>query len=233
VVYDSGDAIHILERKGNQVFATSHPYGSTSMLERGSILLVSWLTFSSITDSGEAGSITLDFNTSGARHFALFMDKLRPSTHAVGGSQLSTEKDKFDYLSPLNYKLMNFGRNSLMAGENVRQIVLQAEIKEALWPALGGTFQKLITPAHLTILTDCELILIQEVPPATRKQKDNYGGIWQYIRLDGIRSAECKESEGRLIFSVTVSPDKKIEKIFAKENQELVERLCADLNLDR
>jgi len=227
LVYDSHGAIHILERSGDQVAAKSYPYPSVRMMESGCILLDSWLTIRGVTGTGETSASTIDFNTASARHFATFMEKLRPASPGVDASQASAEKDKFNYLSSLHFKFMNYGRSSLVGGERVRQIIFQPEMREPVWAMLGDMFQKTVTPAHLTILTDRELILIQDVPSAKKTQKTNYGGIWQYIRLDSIGSVTWTETDGRLTLSVAVSPEGKIEKIFAVSSQAEVERLCA------
>jgi hypothetical protein len=228
LIYDAVDAIHILERNGSQVVAKSYPYQFVYMVEVGSILLDSWLTISGLTGSDAAGISTIDFNTASARHYTTFMDKLRPASPGADESQLNAEKDKFNYLSALNFKFMNYGRGSLIGGETVRQILLQSEIREPVWALLGDMFQKVISPAHLTILTDRELILIQDAQRGRKVQKSNYGGIWQYIRLSSIKSVTwAKTEEGRLTLSIAISPDKKIEKLFAVSSKPELEQLCA------
>jgi hypothetical protein len=228
LVCDGGDAIHIFERSGDQVVAKIYPYQSVYTVEAGSILLNSWLTINGMTDSGAAEFSTIDFNTASARHFTVFMNKLRPALHGADEAQLRVEKDKFDYLSTLNFKFMNYGRSSLVGGDIVRQILLQPEIREPIWALLGGLFQKVVSPAHLTILTNRELILIQDIPSGKKMQKANYGGIWQYIRLSSVQSVTWAEAENqRLTFSIMVSPDKKIERLFALSSKDELEHLCA------
>jgi hypothetical protein len=228
LICDAFAAIHILERSGSQVVAKSYPYQDVCMIEMGNILLDSWLIISGVTSTGEADVSTIDFNTASARHFVTFLDKLRPSSPNADKTQLNAEKDKFNYLSPLNFKFMNYGRSSLIGGETVRQIILQPEIREPVWTILGDLFQKVISPAHLVILTDRELILIQDIPRGRKVQKVNYGGLWQYIRLSSIRSVAWTETEdGRLTLSIAVSPDRKIERLFAVSSKLEVEQLCA------
>jgi len=146
LICDTFSAIHILERNGGLVVTKSYPYQTVYTLEMGYILLYSWLTISGITSTGEAGTSTIDFNTSSARHFATFLDKLRPSLQGVDETQLKVEKEKFDYLLPLNFKFMNFGRSSLVGGETVLQILLQPGIREPVWSLLGDMFQRTIVP---------------------------------------------------------------------------------------
>ena len=141
---------------------------------------------------------------------------------------LRVEKEKLDYLSTLNFKLMNFGRSSLVRGETILQIILQPEIRKPIFAMLGNIFQKTISPAHLVILTDHELILIQDVAHGRNSRQPQYGGIWHYIPLRSIRSLTCSETENDwLTLSITVSSDKVIEKLFSVSSQLELEQLCA------
>ncbi|MBI5297064.1 MAG: hypothetical protein HY869_16420 [Chloroflexi bacterium] len=230
MVCDMDDAIHILERKDGQVIAKSYPYQDVCMLEMGSILLSSWLTVSGITDTGAADTSTIDFNTSGFRYYELFLKKLRPSLEDVREGQSRAEQGKFDYLSTLNFKLMNYGRNSLIGGETVRQVILQPEIKKPVWAMLGDLFQKLVTPPHLTVLTSHELILIEDVGRGRKAHESQYGGIWQYIPLQSIQSADWSETgDDCLTLSLTVTPHQTIEKIFSVGTQTELRQCCVQL----
>jgi len=124
LICDTNSAIHILEHNGSQVITTSFPYQTVCTVEVGSILLNSWLTVGGITSTGLSGTSTIDYNTASARHFSSFLNKLRP-TPKDDETKLKVEKDKFDYLSNANFKLMNFARSSLTGGEIVLQILLQ------------------------------------------------------------------------------------------------------------
>ena len=230
VVCDFNDAIHILEKKGSQVITKSYPYATIYTLEVGSILLSSWLTISGVTSTGAAGVSTVEFNTSSTRHFAPFLTKLRPASQGADEIKLRAEKDKFNYLSTLNFKFMNFGRNSQVYGGTVLQIVLQPEIKEPIWAMLGNMFQQTISTAHLTILTNQELILIRDIGGDKDVRKRHYGGIWEYIPLRSLKSVTWSETKnGWLTFSITVFPNRTIEKLFAVSSKPELEQLCAQL----
>lgn len=230
LICDMDDAIHILERKGGQVVAKSYPYRDICTVEVGSILLSSWLTVSGITSTGETSASTIDFNTSSFRHYEIFLKKLRPSPNENGEGQSKAEQDKFDYLSALNFKLMNYGRSSLIGGETVRQVILQSEIKKPVWAALGDLFQRLVTPPHLTVLTSHELILIEDIGRGRKAHESQYGGIWQYIPLQRIQSATWSETgDDCLTLSLTVAPHQTIEKIFSAGAQAELRQCCVQL----
>ncbi len=229
LICDADNAIHILERNGNQVILRSYPYQTVSMLEMGNVLLSSWLTISGVASTGMADISTIDFNDSSSRHYETFIKKIRPMPSETGGNQFKVEKDKFDYLSANNFKLMSYARASLIDGETVQQIILQPEIKKPRWPMLGDMFLKMITPPHLTILTSLELIFIEDIGLGGKADQPKYGGIWQYIPLRSIKSmAWSKTTDGDwLTLSITVSPDKTISKIYAISSMPELEQLCA------
>jgi len=77
------------------------------------------MTVSGVTSEGVAASSTVEFNTSTSRHFAPFLDKIRPPFNGTDETALSAERAKFDYLSLTSFKFMNFARESLVCGEQV------------------------------------------------------------------------------------------------------------------
>jgi len=230
LVCDFNNAIHIFEKNGSQVIVKSYPYETIYTLEVGSILLSSWLTVSGITSTGAASVSTIDFNTSSLRYFTTFLTKLRPAPQGSDENKLKAEKDKFNYLSTLNFKFMNFGRSSLTYGGTILQILLQPEIKEPIWAMLGNMFQQTISSAHLTILTNQELILIQDMGSDKEARELHYGGIWEYIPLRSLKSVTWSETKnGWLTLSIAVFPNKTIEKLFAVSSKPELEQLCAQL----
>jgi len=230
LIVDAQETMHVLERNGSQVIKKSYPYQTIFTVELGSILLSSWLTISGTDSTGAAANSTIDFNTSSLPLYSFFIDRLRQAPPRYEENQLNAEKGKFDYLSASSFKLMNYGRESLICGEKVVRILLQTEIKRPMWAILGNWFEQTVSPAHLTILTDRELILIQDVSHDRKASQAKYGGIWQYIPLRSVRTAAWREMEsGWLAFSITVCPDKIVEKLFEPSHRIEIDRLCATL----
>jgi hypothetical protein len=228
LICDADDAIQIMERTGSQVSLKSYPYKTVRALEMGSVLLYSWITICGLTSEGVVSSTTIEFNTTSARYFTIFTDKIRPALQGVDEASFGQEKDKLDYLSTLDFKFMNFGRESLVRGETILQIVLQPEIREPAWALLGWTFYRTITPAHLTILTDKEIILIRASERGKEIKGPHYGGIWQYIPLRSITSCALAEpANGRLTLSLSLASDEPIKKIFAVSSQPELQQLRA------
>jgi hypothetical protein len=229
MICDADNAIHILEQNGSRVVTKSYPYQTVSMLEMGNVLLSSWFTISGVTSTGTADISTIDFNDSSIHHYETFMKKLRPLTRETGMNQFKVEKDKFNYLSANNFKLMSYARACLIDGETVQQIILQPEIRKPRWPMLGDRFLKIVTLPHLTVLTSHELIFIEDIGRGNKAGQPKYGGIWQYIPLRSIKSMAWSKTtdEDWLTLSITVSPDKTVTKIFAISSKPELEQLCA------
>ena len=228
LICDTGDAMQILEWNGSQVITKSYPYHSICMVEVGNILLSSWLTISGVASTGEISTTTIDFSTTSVRHYATFLNKLRPAPQGMDEAELNAEKSKFDYLSEISFKLMNFGRSSLVNGEIVIHSLMQSEIREPLWKPLGNLFQRMLSPTHLTILTNEELILIHE------RDQDlpgpHYGGVWQYIPLRSITSVTLSEPlDDRITLSITLSSAETIKQLFDASSQPKLERIRAQV----
>ncbi len=227
---DSGDSIYIFEKDGDHIETVCFPYRDICDVELGIILLDSWLTISGKTASGKMDTCTLAFNTTSLRHFAGILNKLRSAPEVIDSAQLARERDKFDYLSAVNFKFMNSGRESLLPGETVLQILFQPEIRQPLLTLFGRLFYKTISPAHLAAITDRELILIRDAERGRKSQISRYGGVWQYLPLSCIDRLTLSETaEERSLLSIQCNSGKTIEKLFEASNRAELQQFCAQL----
>jgi hypothetical protein len=231
LLYEANEALWILERVGSQVVAKSYPYQTLQRLEMGNVLLYSWLTLRGLTSEGLASSTTIEYNPAvGEQHLEVFIKKLRPNLPPTDEAEFSAEKNKFNPLSTLNFKLMNFGRSSLVRGAKVIQILFQPEIRTTRWKFLNWTFSRLITPAHLAILTDREIILIQDKPSTKELPGGKYGGVWQYLRLNSLAAVSLAETgEQRVTLRLELTSNETLEKIFAASSQPELEQFVSQL----
>jgi hypothetical protein len=121
---------------------------------------------------------------------------------------------------------MNMARHSLVRGENVIQTFLQTEIRRRAWALFGWVFYKTITPAYLTILTDKELILIQDTERSAGNRAARYGGVQRYIPLRSILSVTLEEQENDLLaLSIHLSSQESLTKFFEVSARHEVEQL--------
>ena len=221
---DLGDTFYLLERSDAQVITTGYPYQDISSLELGNILLYSW--FSINGPAGAEAALTVEFNEATLRHFEPFFNKMRPAPAALEQSALKGEQAKFNYLSSENYKLMNFARESLVCGEKVIQSVYQPPNRQSVITVLGRHFYRTHFPAHLTILTDREVILLGEAERITENKRSKYGGIQRYLPLRSLVSAVVAQQPNDLLkFTFHVLPDVQVERLFDASHLEEIENL--------
>ncbi len=230
LICDTPDALYIFEKHGTQVSALSYSYEDVYSVEDGNILLDAWLMVSGRTQGGEKRVTTLTFNMTSKRHFEGILHKLRGFPQEAGANDLSAQKDKFNSLSDRSFKLMNYGRESLLPGETVQRFVFQPGIKNPFFSIFGMTFYKPASLAHMVVSTDRELILIQETGDDKEMSPARYGGIWQYIPLHCVDSVTVEETaKDRVKLLIRCQPDAVIEKVFDPSNLVELESFSKDL----
>ena len=226
LICEVNDSLYVLERVGQRIVTTAYPLKTIRDVETGSILLYSWITLSGMTSEGVAASSTIEFNTATSRHLAPFLNKIRPAFGSADQTALRAEQAKFDYLALPSFKFMSFARESLVCGEQVIHSVWQPEIRKPFATLFGWSFYRTLSTAHLMILTDKEVILIWDDERSTANRGVRYGGVWRYIPLRHIVSVSLADSANDLLtLSLRLSPDARLDTIFAVPNQRQVEHL--------
>ncbi len=222
------DTLYILEEKAEEIEIIGYPNQLIGHLERGSILLYSWFTVSGINIEGDIVASTVVYNTATHRHIQPFLDKIR--SLPANRTKLNAERADFDYLSPLNFKFFNFARNSLKGNEKVIASLWQPEISHNVFPFFKRTFKRLLSPAHITILTDYELILIENDYRSIEKKGKRYGGVWRYIPRKSILFVDIVERKNNLLsISFNIKPNTFIERIYGADQRLQVMQLKAEL----
>src|SRR4030042_4009577 len=100
---------------------------------------------------------------------------------------------------------MNFAKRSLLVGDRVVLAILQPEIRTRALTLLGRTLSRLVSPTHICILTDRELITVRE--ENRRSADDKYGGIWDYIPLGKIVDLSVSQRDDHLFELSIQLPD--------------------------
>ncbi len=179
----------VFEKIKKEIRVTGYCYNDIYRLERGKCLLYSWLRINATKGQTTAGE-TIEYNTVVEKIFSPVINRIRREISSCDTTSLvcpDSEQTKFDYLNFINYKFMNFGRQSILPGEKVTRIVYQPEIKEQLF----RRFWKYLSPSQIIILTDKELIVIKE---SDKNRHFSYGGIWNYIPLNRVSKITCNEN---------------------------------------
>ena len=216
--------IAILERNGNAFEAYCYPFDEISYIEFRTALLASSLKICGMTSAGLHTTSALIFNSVTDYLFAPIMKKVRLGESKSEMALQSSEQERFNHLVKVNFKFMNYARHSLLEGESVMHSIFQPEIRTGILAALGRTFYKTISPTHMTILTDRELILIRE--DTVRRKEDKYGGIWDYIPLSKIMSLSASDDTGKLLVLAVQLPENTcFELLFQSSAREEVKQL--------
>lgn len=214
------DQIVVLESGRDQVNVTSHRIEDISHIEHGRELLHSWIKIGS-----SSGTSTLSFNTVTLRHFEPIFEKIRPNT-VLGekqDSQSESALSAFDYLNTLNYKFMNFGRQSVRAGERVLQTLYQPDRCVRTVTLFNKTLFRQYATGHLSILTEHELIVIRQTKRMKTEGQNIYGGIFIYIPLRQIHdlSFTSNEKKSLCVMTITLADKVALRSEFAPDNGEL------------
>ena len=154
--------IYVWEEVTGVLSCTCHAVKDISYVEVGKALLQAWVKISGLADSGLPGTTEFKFNTVTEYLFAPIVNKIRSATDCAPEIDPNLERSKFDFLNRTNLKLMNYARRSLLLDEKVERIILQPEIRDEVLRLFGNSFFRTVCLAHLSILTDRELILIQD-----------------------------------------------------------------------
>lgn len=224
--------LHIVERARDRLIPTSYRREDISRLEVGEILLSSWITVRGLAGGGRPSSTTIKFNTVTIRLFAPFLNEFRTGGRPPSDASLDAERAKFGELLDRNYKFMNYARGSILPGEEVLCYVLQPEIRENLLRLFGRSLSRCISPTHIVILTDRELIAISEEGGSLWQSLGaiKYGGIWQYIPQSRISAAFLEpRNDGRLNLSFGLLHGDRLEMLFSPDNREEVSSFVSRL----
>ncbi len=194
---DFDDRLYILKKHDDSFVAECYPYMGISYVERGTVLLASWLKINGITTHGVPATLTFRFNSVTEELFAPFVDRSRQISVVPENVEAGSSADPFSQFERQNFKLMNYARRSLLPGEKALCTVLQPEIRMELLAVAGRHYYRTLSTAHMTILTDCELIIIREDERGYNAVK--YGGIWDFVPLNKIVSFSVSERRDHLL----------------------------------
>lgn len=224
VVY-SVQEINVLENLEGRYKLHCYPIEKISYVEVGTILLDAYIKISGATRDGSPDSVTIQFNSVTDYLFTPILKGIRLAATGHRETSNGNEKGKFDHLSRLNYKFMNYAKRSLLAGEKIVQFMLQSEIQMPIIKLFGRTYHRALSPTHMSILTDRELIMIREEEPKNRVI-GKYGGIWNYIPLNKITALNLTSRDnGLLMLSICLPEDTQLGFLFQASMKPEIDQL--------
>jgi hypothetical protein len=197
LICEIGGDFYILEKSSGGFEVRCYSLDTLDYIEFSRMLLDASLTLHGLDGPGNPASSMLEFNSVTDFLFTPLIWTMRGAPHETGEKTYSPADEQFERWGPERLKFINFARHSLLPDEEVVQAILQPEIRRRLFSLLWKTWYHTLSPAHMAILTDRELILFREkVWPGTQ---DRYGGIWDYIPLNKILTASLNRKAGDLL----------------------------------
>jgi len=223
---DLGEALYVLEAAGRQVSTSGFRYADICSFEVGNILLYSWFSIHGRAIDGGEAAATVEFNEATLRHFAPFFKKMRPAPSGADPIALAGERAKLDSLAAENFKLMNFGRECLVPGQPVLQVIYQPGKRQPVLNVLGRSLYRTLFLAHLAILTGREIILIGDAENVAEKERSKYGGVQRYLPLHGLVSVTLEAAPIDLLkMTFRLAGGVQVEKLFDAAHRSEVEAL--------
>ena len=222
--------IIILENSNSQLIEYCYSIQDINYVEAGSILLKAWIRINGLTDDRSSTSSTLRFNTVTEYMFHPFVDQIRGAKDDINQAELDSELAKFDYLSEIDFKFMNYARKAISSGEQVVAHVFQPEIRSKIISILGKSLYRTISATHISILTERVLIIIKDTGSGSTNGNRRFGGIWLFIPLEKFTSGSIIEKDNDLLeLSMTLSADEHIEILYSVSKMPELERLLKNL----
>ena len=230
LICEMNDTIYVVEQFRDRIIANGYSPENIRDVEVGVVLLHGWITIKGINKEGVPAVSMFLFNSAQSEMFSSFITKIRSAPTKPDEAALNTERAKLDYLSQLDFKFMNYARSSLMGGEQVMHSVWQPEIHTTVGSVFGLSLTRTLSPAHLLLLTDKEMILIQDEPRSRGNKGVRYGGIRHYIPLRSVGAVSLAEQANDLIaLSIHLSEDERVDSLFAASKEKEVLQLKTEI----
>jgi len=215
----------ILTKEKTKIESVLFEFRNIDYIENGAVLLTSWIKIEGTGSDDSYHSVMIGFSTVMDGLFLKVLDIIRAEYLISEAGKKETEAFKFNFLGQQNFKFMNYGKQYLHDGEKIGSIIYEPEIDIENFKVFGKAFFKRVSPAHLLIITDEELILLSD--PESVKLS-NYGASWGYVPLDRISRVEFvfDDDEGYYVLKIKLKGGKEIHSIYREENKDKVKKIA-------
>lgn len=229
LLFTQDNKIFILRNVKGKISTVIYPFQSIDYIEHGTILLTSWIKLEGLTTDNQTTTTIIEFNTVIDSLFLKFISIIRSTFISADSEDQPDEKSKLNYLRAVNFKFMNYAKQSIMPGETISNSLFQSAILQPRLKILSKTLFRQLSPSHLHILTDQELILVCD--PESQKLAD-YGGIWIYIPIGRIRSRSrfYDKSKGLYVLQIQLLGGKEILSYFEESNEDHMKGFYQEIN---
>jgi hypothetical protein len=155
--------------------------------------------------------------------FSTILETLRRRSSQKEPSSATSDSryNKLEELSQASYKFLRMARTSLLPEQTIVDVYFQPAYKSKK-TLYGGLLRKTVTYApHLSVLTNTELIVIQESEPIRTITYNQYAGKQLFIPYRSLREVHMKEDDAttQLVFSLNATHS--VSLCFARENAQI------------
>ena len=183
-------AVWVLVDQEHKVAVVHFPVEGVQAVQMGTVLLQSWIKFCG-KSAGNFECAAVYYDTVMEELFVPVLDNVRAKMLHITAEGPEPDADELGYLKDVSLKFYNYGVQSLLPGQKVCCSVYQPRINEETVKK-SETHE---TAPHLFILTEEELILIQETEQEERSATQKYSGIWTYFPINQIESFDIEAQE--------------------------------------
>lgn len=175
-----------------------------------------WLTL-----VGQRQTSTIRYLSREDTSFATILERLRRRSsqreHAPVPPDLRYKK--LDELSQAAYKFLRMARTSLLPEQTIVDAYFQPAYKDRK-TLYGGLLGKTVTYApHLSVLTDTELIVIQESEPIRTITYNQYAAKQLFIPYRTLQEVRIKEDDVTTQLVLSLNATHSVSLFFARENE--------------
>jgi hypothetical protein len=230
LVFLSEDRVYVLESVVGGISTVCYSPNDIFYIERGTILLYSWITIQGRSLHGPPSCSILKFNTVTEDVMSPITDRLRSWSKDNTPGESAAYPSGLGGLGRLNLKFQAYAEASLRPGDSVAHWIYEPQRHRGPGRLMGLNLTRSIAPAHLVMLTRRELILICDDDTQRPPNGDPYGAICTYIPLSRIVSASMQMAgSGVLALQIHLAPSLHIEVRFEPSRKEAVKELLSTL----
>jgi len=224
------DGLFIFEKINSNVKLIQYNYDDIILVEKTNGLYNSTILIKGTINGRQYESVILFDNTD-----KYIFDFLIVAIRKKGRLSLDYEQEheekyeegnyellKLGYFKDSNLKLYNYSAESLLPHQIIKKTVLQKKLLKKKLKFI----KEVITTSHIVILTNEELIIIEEGRTKRKIPESNIGGCWYFIPISQIEFMDIKAKDTYLlIFTIKLKKNRDIELLFEHSNKSQLEQL--------
>ncbi len=180
------ETLHVLKHVNGERSAQQLPLAKICYMERGCILLNSWLEITA-ADFGNP-TMRIEFNTTREDLMQPIVDRIR-AVYSPIAAEVEKSDSALSFLKNADLRFYNYAMAALQPGNHYRSVVFQPAIAKSVLQF----FKKSLLDAHLTLINQNELVDIIEAGHTDAAGNRNIGAIWRFIPRKSILTRQLHD----------------------------------------